>query len=147
MLRVWGLGSAGCDVIAEPGGQGRFIQIAASQGEDRGDDFLFGSFDTEAVQTEEQVHGLKCDALVSIDERVVACDAKAVSCSEGWKVCVRLVAEPIAGALQGRLKQSAVTKPNSASVGSDLIRMDGKDVEEREPARLVHLASSRMALR
>ena len=134
-------------MIAEPGGQGGLIQVATRQSAKGRYDFFFANIDAEAIQAEEEVHGLKGHALVSVEERMVTCDTESAGCSECREVGIGLVAESVARAPESGLEQATVTHADSASMGLDLIGMDGEDVDRCEPPGLAHLASSRMALR
>ncbi len=58
--------------MAEPVGQGGFVEVTARQRKDGGDDLFFGRINAEAVQTEEEIHGLKGDALVAVHEGMIA---------------------------------------------------------------------------
>lgn len=55
--------------------------------------------------------------------------------------------ESVAGAVEGRLQEPPVPKPEGAAMGLGLIGVDGDNVYDSEPTRFDHLASSRMALR
>ncbi len=134
-------------MIAEPSSQRRLIEITTCQSEHGGDDFFLGNVDAEAVQAQEEIHGLKGHALVSIAEGMVARDAEAVGRGQSRKVGVRVVVKSVAGPLERRFEEPTVAQSDSASVGLDLIRVDGEDVGGSQPTRLIHLESSRMALR
>ncbi len=60
------------NVLTKPGSETGLIEVTTRKREDRGDDLFFWCFDEEAVQTEEDIHGLEGDALVAIHEGVVA---------------------------------------------------------------------------
>lgn len=58
--------------MSEPTGESGLIKVAAREREDESHDLLFGSINAEAVQAEEEVHGLEGDTFVSVHEGVVA---------------------------------------------------------------------------
>ena len=64
--------SAGIDVLAEPVRESWLVELAVREREDKRDDFFFGRVDAEAVQTEEEVHGLEGDSLVAVYEGMAA---------------------------------------------------------------------------
>jgi hypothetical protein len=70
--RTNGVESARRDVVTEPVSQGGFVEVTARQRKDGGDDLFFGRVNAEAVQTEEEIHGLKGDALVAVHEGMIA---------------------------------------------------------------------------
>ena len=133
--------------MAEPVGQGGFVEVTARQRKDGGDDLFFRCINAEAVQTEEEIHGLKGDALVAVHEGMIARESKPVRGRESGKVGLGVVKEAIARAFEGGLQESPVPEPEGPAVGSDLIRMDSEDLYLRNPTWFGHLASSRMALR
>lgn len=83
-------------MLAEPSGERGLVKVSTRQREHNGNDLFLGSFDAEAVQTEEEIHGLECDALVPILERVIVGKAEAVGSSESGKVGVGFVMQLIA---------------------------------------------------
>lgn len=122
---------AGGDALSKPGSQGCLIEVATCQSKNGRRDLLLGGIDAVAVQAQEEVHGLECDALVSVEERMITRDAKAVCCSKGREVGIRLVSKLIARALQGRLEEPVVTQADSAPVGLDLVGVDCEKVDGR----------------
>jgi hypothetical protein len=74
-------GSARGDVLTEPGSKIRLIQLAAGEREDQNDDLFLGCFNAKTVQPEEEIHGLECDALVPINERMVVGETESIGCS------------------------------------------------------------------
>ena len=90
---------------------------------------------------------MECDALVPVHERMVVGETESIGCSQGGKVCVRVVVEPVSRTFDGRLQETPVPQSKGPAVSLDLIRMDGEDVYESEPTGFDHLASSRIALR
>jgi len=139
--------SARNDVLADPGGEIGFIELTTGERENQNDDFFLWCFNAGAVQPEEEIHGLECDALVSINERMVVGEAESIGCGEGGKIRVRIVVEPVSRTFEGRLQETPIPESKGPTVSLDLIRMDGEDVYERKPTGFDHLASSRMALR
>ena len=74
-----------------------FVELAGCKGQDKGNDLFLGGFNAEAVQPEEEIHGLKRDAFVSVNERMVVRQAKAIGSCERSEVWVRTVVELILG--------------------------------------------------
>ena len=134
-------------MLTKPGSKAGLIETSTRQGEDCGDDLFLGGFRAEAIQAEEEIHGLEGDALVAVHERVVLGEAEAVCCSQSGKVGVGFVPEPVARTFEGRLQEPTVPEAERPPVSLDLIGMDRENVNEGEPARFDHFASSRMALR
>ena len=134
-------------MLAEPGGEIGLIELPTGERENQDNDFFLRCFNAEAVQPEEEIHGLESDALVSIDERMVVGEAESIGRGEGGKIRVRVVVEPVSGTFDGRLQETPIPESKGPTVSLDLIRMDGEDVYESKPTGFDHLASSRMALR
>ena len=118
-------GSARSDVLTKPGGEIVLIQLAAGEREDQNDDLFLGCFNAEAVQPEEEIHGLECDALVPINERMVVGETESIGCSQGGKIRVRVVVEPVSRTFDGRLQETPIPESKGPAVSLDLIRMDG----------------------
>lgn len=135
------------DVVPEPGSQARLIQVTTRQREDRGYHPFLGGIDAEAVQTEEEVHGLEGHPLVSIDEGVVPGDPKAVCRSQRGKVSAGLEVVAVSGTFEGGFQEAPVPKAEGSAMSLDLIGVDRQNVDRIKPAWLGHFASSRMALR
>jgi len=74
-----------------------FVELAGFKGQDKGNDLFLGGFNAKAVQPEEEIHGLKRDAFVPVNERMVVREAKAIGSSERSEVWVRTVVELILG--------------------------------------------------
>ena len=55
--------------------------------------------------------------------------------------------ESVPWAIQGGLEEAAIAESEGSAVRPDLVSMDGQYDGLRQPAGLVHLASSRMAFR
>ena len=123
------------------------MEISGCQGEDDRHDLLFGGVDAEAVQAQEEVHGLEGHALVSVHEGVVLGNPKAVCCSQRRKISVCLVVEAVSRTFESGFQEPAVTKAKGSAVSLDLIGVDREDVDGGKPTWLGHLASSRMAFR
>jgi hypothetical protein len=134
-------------VLTDPVGKLGFVELAGCEREDERHDLLLGGFDAEAVQAEEEIHGLEGDAFVSVNERVVVGEAKAIGRGERGKIFVRTVVESVLWALECRFEETPISKSEGAAMGFDLIRVDGENVYESKPTGFNHLASSRMALR
>ncbi len=134
-------------MFSEPVSESGLVEVAARQREDERDDLLFGRINTEAVQAEEEIHGLEGDALVAVHEGVVAGESKAVGGCEGCKIGVGVVKEAVSRPFEGRFKEAPIAESEGSAMGLDLISVDGSDVYWRKPTGLGHLASSRMALR
>lgn len=133
--------------MSEPVGETRLIQVSAGEGEDEGDNLLFWCIDPEAVQAEEEIHGLEGYPLVPVQEGMIARKPEPICGSDRGKIGLGIVEESIARAFQGGLQEAPVPQPEGAAVGLDLISVDGEDLYRGNPAWLSHLASSRMALR
>ncbi len=58
--------------MTEPVSQGGFVEVTARQRKDSSGDLFFRGINAEAVQTEEEIHGLKGDALVAVHEGMIA---------------------------------------------------------------------------
>jgi hypothetical protein len=82
-------------MLSEPIGKLGFWQVTCGQSEDQADHVGLLRFDPESVESEEDVHGLEGDALVPIDEGVIAREPKTVRCCEIEEIGLRLVVEPI----------------------------------------------------
>lgn len=134
-------------MVAEPVGEGGLIEGASRQRQDEGDDLFLGGIYAEAVQAEEEIHGLEGDALVAVHEGMVAGESKPIGGRECRKIGVGFVSESVSRAFESRFKEAPVPKAERSAMSLDLISVDGEDVNRRKPTRLGHLASSRMALR
>jgi hypothetical protein len=84
-------------VLTDPASKLGFIELAGCEGQDERYDRLLGGFDAEAVQPEEEVHGLESDAFVPVNERMVVGETKAIGRSERSEVWVRAVVELVLG--------------------------------------------------
>jgi hypothetical protein len=140
-------GSPRGGVCLEPGRETLFVELSTGHGEHDGNDGLFRSHDPQAVQAEEDVHGLERHALVAVYERVVVGQRETAGSGEAGEPDVRLVVESVSRSIKGGLEETAITKTESSTVGPDLVGVDGEDDGLGEPAGFVHLASSRIALR
>ena len=76
-----------------------FVELAGCKGQDKRNDSFLGGFNAKAVQPEEEIHGLKRDAFVPVNERMVVGQTKAISRSERREVWVRTVMELVLGTL------------------------------------------------
>jgi hypothetical protein len=76
-----------------------FIELAGCEGQDKRYDRFLGGFDAEAVQPEEEIHGLESDTFVPVNKRMVVGETKAISRGERSEVWVRTVVEPVLGTL------------------------------------------------
>ena len=114
----------------DPVGKLGFIELAGCEREDKGNDRLFRGLDAEAVQPKEEIHGLKRDAFVPVHERMVVGETEPIGRSEGSEVWVRTVAELVLGTLQCRFEKASIPESGRASVGPDLIRVDGENMHE-----------------
>lgn len=83
------------DPISKPG----FIEVAGCKGQDKRNDRFLGGFNAEAVQPEEEIHGLESDTFVPVNERMVVGEAKAIGRCERSEVWVRTVMELVLGTL------------------------------------------------
>ena len=135
------------DVSLEPVGESRFLQVSAGQGQDEVHNLCFGCIDPKAIQAEKEEHGLEGDPLIPIHEWMIAGDAEAVGGGQGGQVSIGIVSVPVGSTLQGREEKTFVPYAGSPSVCLDLIRVNRQDEYRLEPARLLHFASARMALR
>jgi hypothetical protein len=86
-------------VPADPISKLGFIELAGCKGQDKRNDRFLGGFNAEAVQPEEEIHGLERDAFVPVNERMVVGETKAISRSERSEVRVRTVVELVLGTL------------------------------------------------
>ena len=134
-------------MLADPVSKLGLIELAGCEGQDKRNDRFLGGFEAEAVQPEEDIHGLERDALVPINKRMVVGETKAIGCGERSEVWVRTVVELVLATLQCRFEETPIPETDRAAVCFDLIRMDGENMDESKPTRFGHLASSRMALR
>ena len=75
--------SARNSVLAEPGGEIGFVELPTGERENHDDDFFLRCFNAEAVQPEEEIHGLESDSLVSVNERMVVGEAESIGRGEG----------------------------------------------------------------
>lgn len=134
-------------MLSEPCRELRLVDFSTGKRKNQRDNALLRAFNSQSVQADEDVHRLKRDALVAIDKRMISGDAESVRGSENGEVALTIVLKAIAWSLEGRLKEPPVTHTRSTSVPRDLICLNRQDHANREPARLRHFASSRMALR
>jgi hypothetical protein len=74
--------------------------LTSGKREDQGRDLFLRGLDAESVQSQEEIHGLERDALVSVNEGMVVGEAKAVGSGEGREICVMIIMEPGSGALE-----------------------------------------------
>jgi len=139
--------SARGGVCLEPGGETLFVEFSTGHGEHEGDDGFFRGHDPKAVEAEEDVHGLECHALVAVYERVVIGQRETVGSRESVESDIRLVVESVSRSIESGLKETAIAKTESSTVGPDLVGVDGEDDGLGQPARFVHFASSCIALR
>ncbi len=114
-------------MVTEPSSEAGLIDVSTRQRHDNGNDLFLRGVNAEAVQTEEEIHGLKGDALVAIHEGMIAGESKPVSGRESRKVGLGVVKEAIARAFEGGRQESPVPEPEGSAVGLDLIRMDSED--------------------
>ena len=63
--------SARGSVISKQGSKFGFAQFTTGKSQDQNYHFLFRRIDSQAVQSEKEIHGLESHTLVSIDEGVV----------------------------------------------------------------------------
>jgi len=83
------------DPVSELG----FIELAGCKGHDKRNDRFLRGFNAEAVQPEEEIHGLKRDAFVPVNERRVVGETKAISRGERSEVWFRTAVELVLGTL------------------------------------------------
>ena len=86
--------------MPEPGSQLGFIELAGGKREDYGHDLFLRGLNLEAVQAEEEIQGLERDAFVSVNEGMVVGKAKAVCRGQRREIRVRVIVEPVSGALE-----------------------------------------------
>ena len=134
-------------MVTEPSSEAGLIEVSTRQRHDNGNDLFLGGVNAEAVQTEEEIHGLEGHAFVSIHEGVVIGKTEAIGSSERGKIGIWVVMIPVEGSFEGRFQETTVAESERAPVCLDLIGVDGEDVDNSKPTRFDHLASSRMALR
>jgi hypothetical protein len=134
-------------VLSEPVGKRGFWQVTRGKSENQADHFGLLRVDTESVEAEEDVHGLEGDALVPVDEGMISSEPKPVGCCEIEEIGLRLVVEPISGSVQRGIEETLISKPKRSAMLLDLAGVNCTDHGGIEPPRLLHLASSRMALR
>ena len=115
-------------MVTEPVGKGGLIKVTARQREYERDNILFRCIDPEAVQTEKKVHGLEGDTLVAVHKGMIARKSKPVRGGDCGKIRLGVVLESVAGAVEGRLQEPPVPKPEGAAVGLNLISVDGEDL-------------------
>ncbi len=72
-------------MLTDPVSKLGFTELAGCEGQDNRYDRFLGGFNAEAVQPEEEIHGLECDAFVPVNKRMVVGETKAIGrgqCSE-----------------------------------------------------------------
>jgi hypothetical protein len=74
-----------------------FVELAGCKGQDKRNDRFLGGFNAEAVQPEEEIHGLEGNALVPINKWMVLGKAKAIGRGERGEVLVSAVVELVLG--------------------------------------------------
>ena len=134
-------------MVTEPSSEAGLIEISTRQRHDNDNDLFLGGVNAEAVQTEEEIHGLEGHAFVPIHEGVVIGKTEAICSSESGKIRIWVVMIAVEGSFEGRFQETTVAESERAPVSLDLIGVDRQDVYDGKPARFDHLASSRMALR
>ena len=65
-------------MVLEPCREFGFFELTAGQSQHHGDGLLLRSINPQAIEAEKEIHGLKGDAFVSIDEGVVPGDPKPI---------------------------------------------------------------------
>ena len=80
-------------MLADPVSKLGFIQFAGCEGQDERNDRFLRGFNAEAVQPEEEIHGLEGDAFVPGNERMVVGETIAIGSCERSEVWVRTVME------------------------------------------------------
>ena len=103
-------------MLAEPGGEIGLMEFPTGEKENQNDDFFLCCFNAEAVQPEEEIHGLECDALVSVNERMVMGEAESIGCGEGGEIRVRVVGEPVSRTFEGRLQETPIPESKGPTV-------------------------------
>lgn len=88
-------------MLTEPGSEAGLIEASTRQRQDHGNDLFLGGFNAEAIQAEEEIHGLEGNAFVPVHEGVVVSQTKAICSSESGKVGVRVVMNPVARSFEG----------------------------------------------
>ena len=134
-------------MVSEPGGQFGFWQVTRGKGENQVHHFWFLCLNWESVEAEEHVHGLEGQALVPVQEGVVLSEPNTIGCCEIKDIGLGLLMETISGSVQLRVEKTLISQSKGSAMLSNLAPMDSSDHVGIEPPRLLHLASSRMALR
>ena len=134
-------------MVSKPGGELGFIQRAAGQGQHQANNLLLRRIDPQAVQAEKEVHSLERSTRVPVDEGMVSRYPKPIGGGQTPEVRFRLILEPVSRSAEGGVQEPPVSQPERSSVLFDLVSVHGEHKRHREPAGLLHFASSRMALR
>jgi hypothetical protein len=134
-------------MLPEPVGQLGFWQLPGGKSEDQADHVRLLGFNSKSVEAKEDIHGLEGDTLVPIDERMIPRDTKPVGCRQVREIGLGFVVEPNSGSLQSGIEETGIPQPKRSAVLLDLTGVDRANHGGVEPPRLLHLASSRMALR
>ena len=88
-------------MLTEPSSEVGLFELSTRQRQDRGDDFFLGGVNAEAIQAEEEIHGLEGDPFVPVHEGVVVSQTEAIRSSKSGKIGVRVVVEPVARSFEG----------------------------------------------
>lgn len=118
-------------VVPQPIREGGLVELAAGEGESEEHDFLFTGLDSEPVQAEKEVHGLECDALVSVHEGVVLRETEPVGRGQGGQICVGIVLVPVLRPPERRLQEPAVAQTERTSVVLNLVGVDGEHIDRQ----------------
>ena len=95
------------DPRADPLDEPSFAQVARSKSQHPLDDLIFGSFEVQVVQAQEDDRGEEGCSLVSISEWMVRADPIRVVGREPGKIGDLLEAPPLPGPRQGRFQLSS----------------------------------------
>ncbi len=114
-------------MVAKPGGEFCFIQIAAGEGQHQAYNLFLRCIDSQAVQAEKEVHGLECDTLVPVDEGVVSGNPKPIGGGQTAEVRSGFILETVSWPAEGGVQKTLVSEPEGASMRFDLVSVHGKN--------------------
>ena len=127
-------------MASNPVGQTRFRQFACSHGEYCQGRVSLGRVKAAPIDAEKQTQRQKCGSFVSINERMILCQAYAVTRSQGGKVW-RFVQGKIQRARECGFQQTFVAQSAGSAMFSQTLFMQKQQNLPTDPLPIAHLAS------
>ena len=130
--------------VAEPGGKTFLRHLAGGEAEGHQHGLGFGGNQSLIVFMQEERRSDKCRALVAIDKRVIADDAKGIGRSKNTEFLLTIGMQ-IAWSGKSRFQKPVITNAARPTMAGKLGVMDCDDDPVFQPSRFRHLASSASA--